>query len=163
MDGKRQAYIADQARLYADGHVEVIEAKSTERGFSDLDYRRKLDRAEEIFDRIGWRFRRVIRSKIFRSEVEARNVGLVQSRGFVAVKPSHLEALALIREAGDFAVAYGDLATRLEPDQPLFGEAVAQALMVRREIHIDVARHLTPDTPVWILSSPTQIANPARF
>lgn len=156
-------YTPDQVRQYVDGSVEAIEAKSDQRGFSGAAYGRMLDRAEAILARIRWGFRRVTFQDIVGSERHARNVGTVQSRRFVTVKPGHVEMLGNLRLAGCFVTSCGHLADLFEPDQPLYGMAVVQALMVRRHVHIDLKSTLGPDTAVWILPEPTPFHSTMRF
>lgn len=154
-NGKTVRYTPDQVREYADGYIEFIEAKSSQRGFSDDGYNRMLLHVEAILAARGRGFRRVTGHEIFVSALHRDNVGITQSRRFVTVKPDHLDVLEKLRAANAFVVACGELARHFEPDQPLYGMAVVQALMVRRHLHIDLKSPLGADTAVWILPEPT--------
>lgn len=158
--GVQRCYTPDQIRQEVSGYIEVLEAKSDPRGFRDPEYRSLLDAVEErLADLKGWGFRRVVADEIFLTARHARNVGIVQSRRFVSVKPEHFALLADLRRGEQVMFAYGDLAKRFEPDNPLYGGAVVQALMVRRHLHIDLKAALSDQTVVWLLPEPAPYRN----
>lgn len=127
--GEERRYTPDQIRQEVSGYVEVIEAKSDPRGFSDPDYLDLLNAVEiELARAKGWGFRRVVADEIFLTARHTRNVGIVQSRRFVRLKPEHFALLGELRQSDQVMFAYGDLAERFEPDNPLYGGAVVQAL-----------------------------------
>jgi hypothetical protein len=158
-EGKRVRYTPDQVRHYVDGSIEAIEAKFDHRGFEKAEYDRLLTEVERLLSLVGWRFRRVglsdvFSSDVFSSDVHAKNVSLVQTCRFVTIAPEHFEIIDEIRRNGEIIVGYRDLAERLEPTRPLYGEAIINGLMVRRHLQIDLKTFLGPDTAVWILPSP---------
>lgn len=137
IDGKLRTYIADCARLLADGSVEVVELKYDWRSLRDPDYAAKLAAAREACVQLGWSFRIVFRSELEEPRVRRANVRLVQSHRFVRYGTSHcLLALGELEDLGGEA-CLGDIADVLAPEP--MGEAIAMAMMVGRMIDIDLA------------------------
>jgi hypothetical protein len=129
--------------------IRVVEVKRDYRDLLDSEYRLKLACAAEIFRRIGWRFDVVLRSEIFESRTHRNNVELFAMRRFVTPGPHHLKQLAKLAATGT-RTTYGALVKAVEPDLPLWGEAVVQSLQVRRMVQVDLTQKLTASTPALI-------------
>jgi hypothetical protein len=149
--GKRRRYTCDVEVQRVDGSKKIIENKRDDRDLRDEDYRITLAGVAEICRRCGWTFEIVLAREIFSSDVHEDNVELFQSRRFAHVGPQHMRRLHnLLLKKGPEST-YGELSEILEPDFPTGGAAVLQALVVRRQVHIDLEQHLFHETPVQIL------------
>lgn len=149
--GSRHIYIADLWRLRSDGTNEIIEVKRDDKDLRDPEYRFKLACVAEICRRLDWTFAVYLKDEITTSLNHARNVELVQSRRFASVTADHVSRLSQHAEQVGIATTYGRVSAALEPDDHLIGNAVAQALMVRRRLSIDIKNPLHPDSAVVIL------------
>lgn len=146
LDGAKRIYIADCVRLLDDGTIEVVEVKSSLRRLLAPDYAQKLDAVRSACDKLNWRFRAVHRHHLFEPPHVFANVEQIQSRRTVWFDPVDAHrAIELIEEcAGETTL--GRLASALG-DGPR-GLAIAQAMMVRRLVDIDIASPLGPTSRV---------------
>lgn len=151
LDGKHRVYIADCARLLADGAVEVIEIKSDRRSLKDPDYAAKLGTVGQICKRIGWRFKIVLKEELLLPPAWRKNIVLVQSQRHVRYSaPDLYRAFDLMdREGGETDL--GRLAHSL--GDPRRGRAVAMAMMVGRIVEIDLCAPLSDGSRVRALPS----------
>jgi hypothetical protein len=151
LDGKQRVYIADCARLLADGRVEVVEIKSDRRSLKDPDYAAKLWTVGQICQRIGWRFKVVLKEELLLPPAWRKNILLVQSQRHVRYSaPDLYGALDLLdREGGETEL--GRLAHTL--GDPRRGRAVAMAMMVGRVVDIDLRASVTDQSRVRALHS----------
>lgn len=146
LDGRLRTYIADCARLLANGTVEVVEIKSDRRALREPDYALKLQAVAQMCDRLGWRFRTVVRDELLLPPAWRANVLLVQSKRFAQHDTAHRHVAidALERAAGEASL--GSLAAAL--GEPRRGMAIAMALMVARIIDIDLRMPISTDSLV---------------
>jgi hypothetical protein len=130
LDGKKRIYIADCARLLADGSVEVVEVKNDRRALRDPDYSRKLAHVAEICEVLGWSFRVVLREQLLLPGIVHANIVEIQSRRHVQFETAHeyVALHALTRASG--TATLGELADALGERQR--GKAIVQAMMVSR-------------------------------
>jgi len=146
VDGSKRIYIADCARLLADGRIEVVEVKNDRRALKDPDYALKLAHVEQICAQLGWSFRVVLKDEIFLPATVFANVEDVQACRQVRFDASHgYIALDLIESMGGQA-PLGALAERIGDRR--VGMAIAKAMMVARLIDIDLTRPLGADSAV---------------
>jgi 1,2-phenylacetyl-CoA epoxidase PaaB subunit len=146
-DGVKRTYIPDCARLLGNGRIEVVELKSDSRAMRDPDYALKLRWVEAICQANGWTFRIVYGRPLRARSVINSNVRHVQQnrfasyasrdtyavREFLATKAEGKEALGRVAEL------LGDRRT---------GRAQLCAMMVGRQIEIDLAGPLSDDSLV---------------
>lgn len=149
--GRLRMYTADVELVDARKRSTVVEVKRTEHDLADPEYRMVLAYVAEVCRRCGMDFRIVYRADLFRSIVHRRNVGLFASRGRVHVGASHHSALAAHRRRHGSETSYGALANAFEPGHPAAGRAVAQALLVRRRLTMDLSQRLDDESPVLIV------------
>lgn len=146
IEGAKRIYIADCVRLLGDGSVEVLEVKGRLKQLPPPDYVEKLSVVREVCDRLGWQFRILSHRHLYEPEVVYANIDLIQSRRTVRFDQIQAyRALELIERAGGEAPLgqVGDAAAA-GPQ----GLAMAQAMMVRRLISIDLTRPLSADSKV---------------
>jgi hypothetical protein len=134
-------YIAD-VLMSIGGVRHVIEIKRSERDLQDPEYRMKLAAVAEICRRCGWIFRIVLADEIYANHLHAQNCRLFTDRRFVRVERPMLARLEnfAIRNGSD--TTYGRLAEELAPGATPLGEALIQALVIRRRIEIDLTRRV---------------------
>jgi hypothetical protein len=146
IDGAKRIYIADCVRLLGDGSVEVLEVKGRLRPLPPPEYVEKLKLVREICDRLGWKFRILSHRHLYKPDVVYANIDLIQSCRTVRFDQIQAyRALELIERAGGEA-PLGQLSDAVAA-WPL-GLAMAQAMMVRRLISIDLTRPLNADSKV---------------
>lgn len=151
LGGRRRRYTCDLELRLADNTAVIVEIKRDEADLADEDYQLTLAGVAEICRRCGWVFKIVFAREIFASRQHRLNAELFQSRRFARVSAKHLCRLH------DFALSEGPdttyeaLSLTLEPSFQAAGAAVVQALLVRRQLQIDLTQHLYPETPVRIL------------
>lgn len=136
MDGALRSYIADCARLLADGSVEVVELKSDIRALRDADYSKKLNAVRQMCERLGWRFRIVFGSQLAEPAIRRRNVRLVQSQRTARYDTAHCHLALDLLERRSGEVSLAELTCAL--GERRLGEAIAMAMMVGRLVDIDL-------------------------
>jgi hypothetical protein len=146
--GEAFSYTPDLLIERADGVRVVVEAKSRETDLHDVEYRTKLGIVAEICRRLGWMFQIILEDEVFLNRTHMNNCSLVASRRFVRVDEVHRARLSRLR--GE-STTYGQLAEALDPGSPLVGKAVAQAMHVRRLVHIDLSHWLQDLTKVQLI------------
>lgn len=146
LDGVKRIYIPDCARLLDDGQIEVIEVKSDRRALSEPDYADKLLAVDEICRRQGWTFKFVTRSQIVEPAARYRNIDEVQSRRMVAFDASHTYLVGDLLDQHGGCAPLGMLAETLGDRR--VGSAILKAMMVARQVNIDLAEPLHADTAV---------------
>lgn len=161
-DGTPYTYIADHCRQLEDGTVEVIEVKRTERDLSDPDYRLKLACVHELCRQVTWSFKVAFLHRSQTTRNRQRNLELIQSRRFVTIRSSHLQALADFRRKNGPESTYEALTIALSEGHAFLGRAVVQALIARGLLTIDLDRPLVSNTPVTILEPATPAASSLR-
>lgn len=134
------------------GPPEPWEVKRDLDDLADEDYRDTLAGACEIWRRCGRVMRIHLAGETFRNRNHRRNATLVADRRFARVGPEHLGRLARLAMRSGPETTWGALAEALEPDFPPGGMAVAQALVVRRRLAVDLGERLDEDAPVAILT-----------
>lgn len=156
LDGAPRTYIADCVRLLDDETIEVVEVKGARNRLGDADYLQKLDRVRHICCELGWRFSIMTRKRLFEPPATYANIDLIQSRRLVVINlPRAYEVLDhLDRERGSSSL--GAISRLLGPG-PL-GSAMAQAMMVRRWINIDIASPLTDQSMVTLVPAAQPIS-----
>ncbi len=142
---------------YADMHIsrfdsadELWEIKKNERDLEDPRCRLKLAGVHEICRRINTRFRLVMAEEIAINRHHRNNIELFASRRFLHIPPQHMRRFEAFAISNGPDTTYGELANFLDPDCPVRGAAVIQALTVRRRVEIDLRSFLTSNTPVRI-------------
>lgn len=151
LDGKRHRYTADQEQHRIDGSIRLVEYKRDARDLSDAGYRTTLAAVAEICRRCCIEFAIVYRDELFANRFHRANVELFSSRRFARVGDEHVRRLETLALKHGHGTSYGDLAAALEPNRPMAGKAVLQALLIRRRILIDLTSRIDDDTPVTIL------------
>jgi hypothetical protein len=153
VDGQRYVQIVDFIRELDTGEIEVIEVKRSERDIADPDYRRKLAVTGAIASGLGWIPRVVLHTEMFESRLHEMNVNRAYSARFTSVSDRQHQAIVRLRQAGQREIEIAEL-------QSLFGcpapaaLSVAFALMVRREIAIDLTAPITPQSVACVLPTP---------
>ncbi len=146
IEGTKRIYIADCVRLLSDGSIEVLEVKGRLKQLPPPEYVEKLSLVREICDRLGWQFRILGHRQLFEPEVVYANIDLIQRRRTVPFDQIQAyRALEMIERAGG-EVPLGQLADAVA-SRPQ-GMAIAQAMMVRRLVSIDLTRPLNADSNV---------------
>lgn len=151
-DGVKRIYTPDCARLLGDGRIEIVELKSDGRALRDPDYALKLQWVRAICQATGWSFRVVFGRPLRARSVANQNVRIVQHyrlARYGACETSAVQEFLATRE-GDGA-AFGRL-TELLRDRRT-GRAQLCAMMVGRQIQIDLSAPLSADSRVISLNS----------
>lgn len=147
---KWHEYTCDLEVAYVDGPIEIVELKSDDHGLTKPDYVMKLAAVAEICRVLGWRFAIRTFEEVVTSHHHRHNLLLFASRAFATVLPRHIRRLEGYAVHHGLDAHYGELAMVLEPEWPVGGKAVIQALVVQRRIEIDLRRRLTDWTPLRI-------------
>lgn len=150
LGGKWRYYTCDLEVIRTDGAIEIIELKANERNLKDPDYRLTLAGVAEICRRVGMRFRLVLADELFADRHHRHNVELFASRRFAHVSTDHIRRLEGHAMRNGPETTYGELASLLQPDWPVAGKAVIQALLVRRRVKIDLTGLVSDSSPVTI-------------
>lgn len=146
-DGVKRTYIPDCARLLGNGRIEVVELKSDSRALRDPDYALKLRWVEAICQATGWAFRVIYGRPLRARSVANRNVGFVQHNRFAIYGARETAVVQeFLATRGDAPEALGRLSELL--GDPRTGRKQLCAMMVRRQIHIDLRQPLSNDSPV---------------
>ncbi len=143
-------YTAD-GLMVVNGVRHVVEIKRTAADLRDPEYRMKLAAVAEICRRCGWIFRIVLADEIFENPLHAENCRLFSDRRFVHVDRRHIDALENFGMKHGPDTTYGELAAVLAPGAVPHGEALIQALTIRRRVEIDLTRRVYHHCPVRIL------------
>lgn len=143
-------YTAD-AHMRVDGVRHVVEIKRGEDDLRDPAYRMRLAAVAEICRRCGWVFRVVLADEIYAGRLHRENCRLFADRRFVHVDRHRLDALAGFAIRRGPETTYGELAEAIAPGAIPLGEAIVQALTIRRRLRIDLTSRLYRHTPVTIL------------
>lgn len=147
IDGRKRTYIADCARLMADGALEVVEVKSDHRALKDPDYAAKIQRVRTLCEHVGWRFRVVTKSNLFEPVYFFRNVDDIQSWRMTTYSDADVFRSAARLQNGSATV--GELAGEL--GQTTDGAAKLKAMMVKRVIRIDLTQPLSTSSSVSLV------------
>jgi hypothetical protein len=150
LDRKWRSYTAD-ADMRILGRRHVVEIKRNERDLLDPEYLLKLAAVAEICRRCGWIFRIVLTDEIFANRHHRENCERFAMRRFARVSPRRLERLESYALKNGPETTYWDLADALAPNAIEVGEAILQALAIRRRVSVDLTRRVHPQTPVVIL------------
>ncbi len=150
IDRKWRGYTAD-ADMYIDGRRHVVEIKRSERDLRKPEYLLKLAAVAEICRRCGWIFRIVLADEIFVNRHHRENCERFSMRRFAHVHRRHIDRLEGFAMRNGPETTYWDLAHALAPRCIEAGEAVIQALTIRRRVALDLTRRVQPNTAVSIL------------
>ncbi len=151
INGAKRIYIADCVRLLDDGTVEVVEVKGRLQQLSSPEYAEKLAAVRDVCESLGWRFRVLGRQQLFEPHIVYANIDLIQSRRMVQFDQVHAyQAMELLEQAAG-ETTLGDLSDVLGGEPR--GLAIAQAMMVRRLITIDLNGLLTAESRVAAVTS----------
>lgn len=150
LDRKWRGYTAD-ADMWIAGRRHVVEIKRTERDLQDSDYRLKLAAVAEICRRCGWIFRIVLADEIFANRHHRENCERFAMRRMATVAPRHIDRLENFAVRNGPESTYWDVAAALAPTCIEAGEAILQALTIRRRVRIDLTRRVHAQTPILIL------------
>lgn len=150
LDRKWRSYTAD-ADMWIAGRRHVVEIKRTERDLRKPDYLLKLAAVAEICRRCGWIFRIVLADEIFANRHHLENCERFAMRRFATVAPRHIDRLENFAMRNGPESTYWNVAEALAPTCIEAGEAVLQALTIRRRVRIDLTRRVHAQTPVCIL------------
>lgn len=138
----RWHYYTADVLMSIGGVRHVIEIKRSERDLKDPEYRMKLAAVAEICRRCGWIFRIVLAGEIYANRLHEWNCRLFSDRRFVRVERPMLDRLENFAIRNGQATTYGRLAEELAPGAIPLGEALIQALVIRRRIEIDLTRRV---------------------
>lgn len=151
LDGAKRIYIADCVRLLDDRSLEVIEVKGSLKQLQAPAYAEKLDAVRDACIKLDWRFRVLTRKRLFEPKVVYANVDQIQSRRMVRFDQlDAYRAIDLMEQQGG-QTTLGRLAETLSKGPK--GVAVAQAMMVRRLVEIDLAAPLSAESRVQLVAS----------
>lgn len=150
LDRKWRGYVADFDMRIA-GRRHVIEVKRTERDLADPAYRIKLAAVAEICRRCGWIFRIVLADEIYAGRHHRENCERFVMRRFLRVTKQQIDRLEGFAMRNGAETTYGDLAAAIAPRSYETGEAVIQALTLRRRLRIDLTKRVYALTPLHIL------------
>lgn len=144
--------VADWRPIYGNAHTVplIIEVKDDEdTRLDDADYLLKLDLASKVYNRIGWRFRTVLKSRDIDIPMMEKSIRGIMLDHDTSVLPSDIDA---VRSALPMQSYPSNLRTVTRAlGGGARGRAKAAALHVRRVISIDLTHDLAPDTPVRLL------------
>ncbi|WP_312163588.1 TnsA endonuclease N-terminal domain-containing protein [Phenylobacterium sp.] len=150
IDGVKRTYIADCTRLMDDGTIEVLEAKASSKYLRDPKYAEKLKAVESTCNKLGWRFRAVTRNHLFEPRPVFANVDLIQSRRFVRIDEADAYRTVEFIEGEGGETTLGRLSEVLGRGPG--GFAIAQAMMVRRLITLDLRAPLSAMSLVTLVN-----------
>jgi hypothetical protein len=150
LDRKWRGYTAD-ADMWIAGRRHVVEIKRSKRDLCDPDYLLKLAAVAEICRRCGWIFRIVLANEIFANRHHRENCERFAMRRFATVRPRHTDRLENFAITKGVQSTYWDLSEALAPNCIEAGEAILQALTIRRRVRIDLTKRVHAQTPVFIL------------
>jgi hypothetical protein len=151
INGAKRIYIADCVRLLDDGTVEVVEVKGRLQQLASPEYAEKLAAVRDVCESLGWRFRVLGRQQLFEPHIVYANIDLIQSRRMVQFdQVSAYQAMELL-ERGAGETTLGELSDVLGGEPK--GLAIAQAMMVRRLVAIDLNGLLTAESQVAAITS----------
>jgi alkylated DNA nucleotide flippase Atl1 len=105
----------------------------------------------EICRRVGWVFRIVLADEIFLNSHHLINSERFSMRRFARVEKRHTDVLENYALKHGQDTTYGELAAVLHPAAPAVGEAIIQALTVRRRVEIDLTKRILTNSHVRIL------------
>lgn len=146
INGAKRIYIADCVRLLDDGTIEVVEVKGRLQQLSSPEYAEKLAAVRDVCESLGWRFRVLGRQQLFEPHIVYANIDLIQSRRMVQFDQVHAYQAMELLERGTGETTLGDLSDVLGGEPR--GLAIAQAMMVRRLVDIDLNGLLTAESQV---------------
>lgn len=147
---KWRGYVADFDMRIA-GRRHVIEVKRDKRDLNDPMYRVKLAAVAEICRRCGWIFRIVLADEIFSNRHHRDNCERFVMRRFLRIARRELDRVEAFASRNGPETTYGDLASVIAPNSFEAGDAVIQALTIRRRLRIDLTQRVHARTPVHIL------------
>lgn len=150
LDRKWLGYTAD-VDMWIDGQRHVVEIKRSDRDLRKPEYLLKLAAVAEICRRCGWIFRIVLADEIFAGRHHQENCLRFAQRRFAHVGRQHIDRLESFAMKHGAETTYWDLSNVLAPRCLEAGEAVLQALFIRRQVSLDLTRRITPNTLVTIL------------
>jgi len=150
LDGVKRIYIADCARLLDSGRIEVVEVKNDRRALKDPDYAQKLAYVREVCTELGWGFRVVMKDQIFSPPAVYANVVEIQSRRQVKFDAAQCYLTFDLIERMGGQTPLGKLAETI--GERRVGRAVAMAMMVARQVKIDLSVPLCDDSVVSLVS-----------
>lgn len=102
--GAKRIYIADCARLLADGAFEIVEIKSDRKYAKDPHYARKLEGVARICATLGWRFKMVFQDELVNPPARWANIRLIQSKRTVSFNAVDVyAALQVVHDEGGTA------------------------------------------------------------
>ena len=160
IDGSKRIYIADCARLLEDGTLEVIEVKGSFRQLRDPDYAEKLDAVRNACIKLDWRFRVLTRQRLFEPRDVYANIDQIQSRRLVRFDQADAYRVVefIDHQGGETTLSR---LTEVLSQGPK-GMAIAQAMMVRRLIDIDLTTPLSAESRVLLVGSRSAQGRAAR-
>jgi hypothetical protein len=132
-------------------HDDAPNAQPTETGgrlqqLASPEYAEKLAAVRDVCESLGWRFRVLGRQQLFEPHIVYANIDLIQSRRMVQFDQVHAYQAMELLERGTGETTLGDLSDVLGGEPR--GLAIAQAMMVRRLVAIDLNGLLTAESQV---------------
>lgn len=162
--GHKRTYIVDCVRLLGDGSVEVVEVKKDRRALLDPQYALKLEAVRLICERIGWRFRVVLKAALHEPAFRFANVEEIQSWRFTVFDRAD-EHRVLDMLGRQSSTPLGVLADALSRQDPKgfsehgrgLGVAKLKAMMVKRIVRFDLSKPLSFETLVELVVDQPEI------
>lgn len=151
VDGRKHTHIVDQMRQLENGDIEMIEMKRTERDLSDPDLRLKLAVVGERYRGLRWTPRVMLERDIFSSSDHELNVRAIFDDAFAEVSDEQVRAVRRLYARRQTMMSLGELKRILDPGCRHRARAAAYALMVRREIAIEIVLPISDASLVNIL------------
>jgi len=154
IDGRKRTYIVDCVRLLADGGLEIVEVKNDHRALKDPDYRLKLQAVRLICDRVGWRFRVVMKSALFEPAETYQAILDIQSWAFTEFTSADVfRVVDELERQGKRSLV--ELATCLG-ERPI-GIAKLKAMVVGRIVRFDLSSPLNNETSVELVDGRPEV------
>jgi len=156
LDGVKRSYVPDCARILADGTLEIVEVKGDRRDLSDPDYLRKLDHVSQACRKMGWSFRVVFGAPLRAKTVRNRTIQLIQHHRLTRYGAQDVFLIHSRLSEASNGLPLGDLARALGDE--VVGRAMICAMMVGRELSIDLDAPLSPASCVRLRSAKCAVA-----
>lgn len=153
LNGRPTIYIPDHCRQLRDGSVEVIEVKRSAHDLRDPEYASKLNCAQDLCARLGWHFKVALLGREHIPWQRQANLELLHARRFVSIGYHHLQILNGQHRSDGPAAYFGDLQSKLAPNQRQNGAAILHALIAHGKLAVDLDRPLVADSIVHFVES----------
>ena len=138
-------YFPDIRRDLADGAVEIIDTYSDDYArVKDPHYALKLDIVQELYSRIGWKFRRIKASEIFAQPLYG-NAHLMNAWAYARLPPGKIFSL-------ETAIRHDGGALPLASAAEILGnKQLVYTLIVQSHAYCDLKKKLDEDTPIMMV------------